>query len=129
MVPNPMNKWMIWGYHYFWKHPYLCGIPTRHDNFCQFFMTPKFQEICRRTNLEDTCRNCLPGTLPETDSSYLKLIGWNTSFVLGWRIFRCELLILGRITPITCFTSNQRRLSQTLSELYHSSLSQKFLVR
>ena len=21
MVPNPMNKWMIWGYHYFWKHP------------------------------------------------------------------------------------------------------------
>ena len=22
MVPNPMNKWMIWGYHYFWKHPY-----------------------------------------------------------------------------------------------------------
>ncbi len=22
MVPNPMNKWMIWGCHYFWKHPY-----------------------------------------------------------------------------------------------------------
>ncbi len=22
MVPNPMNKWMIWGYHDFWKHPY-----------------------------------------------------------------------------------------------------------
>ena len=23
MVPNPMNKWMIWGYHYyFWKHPH-----------------------------------------------------------------------------------------------------------
>ena len=20
---NPMNKWMIWGYHYFWKHPYV----------------------------------------------------------------------------------------------------------
>ena len=20
---NPMNKWMIWGYHYFWKHPYI----------------------------------------------------------------------------------------------------------
>ena len=18
---SPMNKWMIWGYHYFWKHP------------------------------------------------------------------------------------------------------------
>ena len=22
MVPNPMNKWMIWGYLFFWKHPY-----------------------------------------------------------------------------------------------------------
>ena len=20
-MENPMNKWMIWGYHYFWKHP------------------------------------------------------------------------------------------------------------
>ena len=27
MVPNPivslLFKWMIWGYHYFWKHPYV----------------------------------------------------------------------------------------------------------
>ena len=22
-MENPMNKWMIWGYHYFWKHPYM----------------------------------------------------------------------------------------------------------
>ena len=22
-MENPMNKWMIWGYHYFWKHPYI----------------------------------------------------------------------------------------------------------
>ncbi len=22
MVPNPIFEWMIWGYHYFWKHPY-----------------------------------------------------------------------------------------------------------
>ena len=21
-MENPMNKWMIWGYFYFWKHPY-----------------------------------------------------------------------------------------------------------
>ncbi len=21
-MENPMNKWMIWGYHCFWKHPY-----------------------------------------------------------------------------------------------------------
>ena len=23
MMEHPMNKWMIWGYHYFWKHPYM----------------------------------------------------------------------------------------------------------
>ena len=23
IMENPMNKWMIWGYHYFWKHPYV----------------------------------------------------------------------------------------------------------
>ena len=28
-MENPMNKWMIWGYHYFWKHPYRCS-------FCDF---------------------------------------------------------------------------------------------
>ena len=22
IMENPMNKWMIWWYHYFWKHPY-----------------------------------------------------------------------------------------------------------
>ena len=34
MVPNPIFKWMIWGYHYSWKHPYchhcaevqVCGL-------------------------------------------------------------------------------------------------------
>ncbi len=26
MMENPMNKWMIWGYHYFWKHPYVSPI-------------------------------------------------------------------------------------------------------
>ena len=23
IMENPMNKWMIWGYPYFWKHPYI----------------------------------------------------------------------------------------------------------
>ena len=22
---KPLLKWMIWGYHYFWKHPYVEG--------------------------------------------------------------------------------------------------------
>ena len=23
IMENPMNKWMIWGYHYFWEHPFV----------------------------------------------------------------------------------------------------------
>ena len=30
-------------------------------------------------------------TLPEANSSHLKMDGWNTSFVLGWPIFRCYI--------------------------------------
>ena len=25
IMENPTQKWMIWGYHYFWKHPILLG--------------------------------------------------------------------------------------------------------
>ena len=28
-------------------------------------------------------------TLSETNSSHLKMDGWNTTFLLGWPIFRC----------------------------------------
>ena len=34
-----------------------------------------------------TCKNS-PVTLPETNSSPLKMDGWNTSFLSGWPIFR-----------------------------------------
>ena len=37
------------------------------------------------------------GTLPETNSSPLKMDDWNTTFLLGWPVFRCELLVLGRV--------------------------------
>ena len=36
-------------------------------------------------------------TLPETNSSHLKMDGWNLSFLLGWPIFRGELLVLGSV--------------------------------
>ena len=28
IVENPMNKWMIWEYHYFWKYPYTPPTPV-----------------------------------------------------------------------------------------------------
>ena len=40
IMENLMNKWMIWGYHYFWKYPYIrgysrdflfCTMTARHD--------------------------------------------------------------------------------------------------
>ena len=36
-------------------------------------------------------------TLPETNSSPLKMDGWNTTFLLGWSIFRGEPLVSGRV--------------------------------
>ena len=37
-------------------------------------------------------------TLPETNSSDLKMDGWNTNFLVGWPIFRGELLVLGSVS-------------------------------
>ena len=37
-------------------------------------------------------------TLPETNSSPLKIDGWKTTFLLGKPIFRGELLVLGSVT-------------------------------
>ena len=43
-------------------------------------------------------------TLPETNSSLLKMDGWNTSFLCGARpIFRCELLVSGRVSKFWHF--------------------------
>ncbi len=38
-------------------------------------------------------------TLPETNSSHLKIDGWNTRFPLGWPIFRCKKWVSGRFSP------------------------------
>ena len=39
----------------------------------------------------------MENTLPQTNSSHPKMDGWNTSFLLGWPIFRCELLVSGSV--------------------------------
>ena len=39
-------------------------------------------------------------TLPETNSSHLKMDGWNTCFLLGRPIFRCELLVSGSVAEL-----------------------------
>ena len=39
-------------------------------------------------------------TLPEANSSPLKMDGWNTILLLGWPIFRCELLVSGRVDTV-----------------------------
>ena len=33
-MENPMNKWMIWEYHYFWKHPYIPESPKGVKYLC-----------------------------------------------------------------------------------------------
>ena len=44
----------------------------------------------------------LGSTLPETNSLHLKMDGWKTSFLLGRPIFRCELLVSGRVDKVDC---------------------------
>ena len=40
-------------------------------------------------------------TLPQTNSSHLKMDGWNSIFfLLGWPVFRSELLVLGIVYMI-----------------------------
>ena len=42
IMENPMNKWMIWGYHYFWKHPDMFHVsPTISIVFCILFGGPR----------------------------------------------------------------------------------------
>ena len=37
IMENPMNKLMIWGYHYFWKHPYTLKVQRFLLFECIFF--------------------------------------------------------------------------------------------
>ena len=54
--------------------------------------------IYHRHHDPHTCRDSIlkETTTPETNM-HLKMNGWNTSFLLGWPIFRCELLVSGRV--------------------------------
>ncbi len=40
-------------------------------------------------------------TVSETNCLHLKMDGWNTSFLLGWPIFRGELLISGSVLSLS----------------------------
>ena len=40
---------------------------------------------------------CSQDTLPETNSSPLKMDGWKMNFLLGWPNFRGEMLVSGRV--------------------------------
>ena len=48
----------------------------------------KSKKVTRQTN-----------TLPETNSSHLKMEGWNTSFLLGWPIFKGHVSFRECIRP------------------------------
>ena len=69
---------------------------TPHPNITALRKHPKAASI-----QIPTCQHnqgmCEGNTLPETNSSHLKMDDWKTSFLLGWPIFRCELLVSGRV--------------------------------
>ena len=51
------------------------------------------------------------GTLPETNSSPLKMDGWNTTFLLGRPIFRCYVSFReGILVDQSCLCSKEPHL-------------------
>ena len=59
-------------------------------------------------------------TLPDTNSSHLKMDGWNISFLLGWPIFRCYVSVYKSKGPspkelerIHCFSVDKKPPGQT----------------
>ena len=42
-------------------------------------------------------------TLPETNSSPLKMDAWNTTFLLGFGLFSGDMLVSGRVTRLPFF--------------------------
>ena len=60
-------------------------------------------------------------TLPETNSSHLKMDGWNTTFLLGRPIFRGELLVSGTVKAVPEVNDLEPgHVSQDLDEEYVS---------
>ena len=51
------------------------------------------------------------------NSSHLKMDGWNTSFILGRPIFRCELLVSGRVSRMWTHKYDINMLSK-ISSVY-----------
>ena len=48
VMENPMNKWMIWGYPYFWKQPYFDLCKSSSSSFNVRFVTFFLDETLRR---------------------------------------------------------------------------------
>ena len=71
-----------WNFHAFFSISYVLFI----EQEAILVSTMDYRARRKDENKGDT-------TLPETNSSPLKINGWKMKFSLGWPIFRCELLV------------------------------------
>ena len=46
IMGKPYKKWMIWGYHYFWKHPYCLTISNSFLNWPPLWWCPLSVRTC-----------------------------------------------------------------------------------
>ena len=79
---------MVWAY--FILHPYL-GEKSSH--LTKIFSNGLAEFLCLG-QIAWRPQSFL-STLPETNSSHLKMDGWNTRFLLGWPIFSGAMLVSG----------------------------------
>ncbi len=77
-----MNKWMIWGYHYFWKHPYsrLClEEECNHGSLSQLVGSQEQNIFQRERELVEEQRKVVEEEAKELKAEILKYFGFKTS--------------------------------------------------
>ncbi len=79
-------------YLFFQCSPRKIGVEGNWSNLTSIFFSDALKLPSSNVN-----PGCLKFTLPETNSSHLKMDGWNISFLLGWPIFRCNSLVSGSV--------------------------------
>ena len=73
---------------YLWKHDLFLRQASDSNLAVFYYLNDTWNERFGST-FQISSLETIRYTLPETNSSPLKMDGWNTSFLLGWPIFRC----------------------------------------
>ena len=113
-VSNRDLHWAEWWNKMIWKNQHLQVLVSTHLKKCKIMVSGAgFKEgfwwkIAVEGMNDESCGSHLPflcwngGLSLKLTAPTWKWMGRNTSFLLGWPIFRCEMLVLGSAFPREC---------------------------